>query len=305
MWMDDGGRRLMMEGRGVSDPGLPSLAAAPVRLPVLRRSLDRLNGRLAWFYLLVALLAAAGFHAAESERLLPPGSARMLSWSVAAMALLSVLLLLLSGLTIRRKIMAALEAAEASQRQAAVQAQQRARFSALSASLQQAQSPEELARQLLSGLAPVLPAQQGLCCFWDEGRQSLAAVARYGAEGASPAAVLECQPRIGPMLLEAARLRRAIVIAKPGPGYLRIASGLGDAEPAELRIQPIEHRGRLFAVLELASLQPLDEAARALLDEIAPVFAMCLDILQRAEHSEALLEQARVALAAMPPGGRS
>lgn len=295
----------MNEGRGVSNPGSPSLADAAVRLPVLRRSLDRLNSRLFWFHLLVALLAAAGFHAAQSDGLLPPGSARMLSLSVAAVALLSVLLLLLSRLTILREIMAALEAAETSQRQATAQAEQRARFSALSASLQQAQSPNELAQQLLSGLAPVLPVDQGLCCFWDEGRQSLTAVARYGAEGSSPAAVLERQPRIGPLLLEAARLRRAIVIAKPGPGYLRIASGLGDAEPAELLIQPIEHRGRLFAVLELASLQPLDEAARALLDEITPVFSMCLDILQRAEHSEALLEQTRVALAAKPPAGRS
>lgn len=293
------------EGRGMAGPGSPGLADAAVRLPALRRSLDRLNWRLFWLYLLVALLAAAGFHAAQSEGLLPPGSARLLSLSVAAMALLSVLLLLLSRLTIRRRIMAALEAAEASQRQSAAQAEQRARFSALSAHLQQAQSPDELAQRLLSGLAPSLPAEQGLCCFWDEVSQSLTAVARYGADGSSPTAVLERQPRIGPLLLEAARLRRPIVIANPGPAYLRITSGLGDAEPAELLIQPIEHRGRLFAVLELASLQPLDEAARMLLDEIAPVFSMCLNILQRAEHNEALLEQARVALAAMPSGVRS
>ena len=58
-----------------------------------------------------------------------------------------------------------------------------------------------------------------------------------------------------------------------------------DAEPAELLIHPIEHRGRLFGVLELASLQPLGDAAGLLIQEIAPVFAMCLDILQRAERA--------------------
>lgn len=290
----------------MAEPESPMLAIAEaVRLPAWRRSLHRLSWWLSALNLLAALLAAAGFHAAESTGLLPPGAASMLSFAVVGMAVFSILLLLLARFTTGRQLMAGLERAEVSQRLAAAQAERRALFGALSARLQQAQSPDELARQLLSGLAPSLPVQQGLCCFWDEGSQSLTAAARYGAEGSSAAAVLKRQPRIGPLLLEAARLRRRIVIAQPGPGYLRITSGLGDAEPAELLIQPILHRGRLFAVLELASLQPLDEAARALLDEIAPVFAMCLDILQRAEHSEGLLEQARVALAAMPSGLRS
>ena len=296
----------MQEGRAVAEPESPMLAIAEaVRLPAWRRSLHRLSWWLSALNLSAALLAAAGLHAAESTGLLPPGAALMLSFAVVAMAVFAILLLLLARLTTGRQLMAELERAEVSQRLAAAQAERRALFGALSARLQQAQSPDELARQLLSGLAPSLPVQQGLCCFWDEGSQSLTAAARYGAEGSSAAAVLEHQPRIGPLLLESARLRRTIVIANPGSAYLRITSGLGDAEPAELLIQPILHRGRLFAVLELASLQPLGEAARALLDEIAPVFAMCLDILQRAEHSEGLLEQARVALAAIPPGARS
>lgn len=100
---------------------------------------------------------------------------------------------------------------------------------------------------------------------------------------------------------------RAITLTQPGARYLRISSGLGDAEPAELLIHPIEHRGRLFGLLELASLQPLGGAAGLLIQEIVPVFAMCLDILQRAERSETLLEQTRMAEAmrqtATQPGG--
>lgn len=272
----------MQEGRAVAEPESPMLAIAEaVRLPAWRRSLHRLSWWLSALNLSAALLAAAGLHAAESTGLLPPGAASMLSFAVVAMAVFAILLLLLARLTTGRQLMAELERAEVSQRLAAAQAERRALFGALSARLQQAQSPDELARQLLSGLAPSLPVQQGLCCFWDEGSQSLTAAARYGAEGSSAAAVLERQPRIGPLLLEAAHLRRRIVIANPGPGYLRITSGLGDAEPAELLIQPILHRGRLFAVLELASLQPLDEAARALLDEIGPVFAMSTGRAQR------------------------
>ena len=40
----------------------------------------------------------------------------------------------------------------------------------------------ELAQSLLSGLARCMSLQQALCCFWDEGSQSLTAAARYGGE---------------------------------------------------------------------------------------------------------------------------
>lgn len=278
-----------------SAPPLPAVDGA-VRLHELRRSLSRLGWRLVLLNLsLLLLLAVAAGYAALVMDLLPPGSAPLLALCSAAMVLFSSLLCLLLRLTVVREVLAALSAAEAGLRSADAESRRRACLVELTASLQQAQSPAELARQLLSGLARSLPLHQGLCCYWDEGSQSLNAAARYGADGANEAQVLVRQPELGPLLLEVARSRRAITLRQPGARYLRISSGLGDAEPAELLIHPIEHRGRLFGLLELASLQPFGEAAGLLIEEIAPVFAMCLDILQRAERSETLLEQIRVA----------
>ncbi|MCX7252576.1 MAG: GAF domain-containing protein [Burkholderiales bacterium] len=277
-----------------SAPPLPAVDGA-VRLHELRRSLSRLGWRLVLLNLSLLLLAVTAGYAALVMDLLPPGSAPLLALCSAAMVLFSSLLCLLLRLTVVREVLAALSAAEAGLRSADAESRRRACLVELTASLQQAQSPAELARQLLSGLARSLPLHQGLCCYWDEGSQSLNAAARYGADGANEAQVLVRQPELGPLLLEVARSRRAITLRQPGARYLRISSGLGDAEPAELLIHPIEHRGRLFGLLELASLQPFGEAAGLLIEEIAPVFAMCLDILQRAERSETLLEQIRVA----------
>lgn len=266
-----------------------------LRLHELRRSLSRLGWRLVLLNLSLLLLAAVAGSVAEAMDLLPPGSAWWLLLCSVTMVLFFSLWCLLLRLTVGREVLAALSAAEAQLRHADAESRRRACLVELSSRLQQAQSPAELARQLLSGLARSLPVHQGLCCHWDEGSQSLNAAARYGADGADAAQVLLRQPELGPLLLEVARSRRPIRLTQPGARYLRISSGLGDAEPAELLIHPIEHRGRLFGLLELASLQPFADAAGLLIEEIAPVFAMCLDILQRAERSETLLEQIRAA----------
>lgn len=266
-----------------------------VRLRELRRSLHRLGWRLLLLNLLLLLLTVVLGQAAEALGLLPPGAALLLLLGSATMGLFFGLLCWLLRLTLGREWLDALGAAEAGLCRAEADSRRRACLVELSARLQQASSPAELARQLLSGLARSLPLHQGLCCYWDEASQSLQALARYGAEGADAAQVLARQPELAPLLLEVVRSRRPITLSRPGPRYLRISSGLGDAEPAELLIHPIEHRGRLFGLLELASLQPLGEPASLLIDEVVPVFAMCLDILQRAERSEALLEQTRIA----------
>lgn len=283
-------------------------AGDAVRLHELRRSLIRLCWRLVLLSLSLLLLAAAGLYAALVMDRLPSGNAEWLALCGLLMLLFSCLpWLLLLRLMIGRELLDAFSAAEARLRSAEAESRRRACLVELSTLLQQARSPAELARLLLSGLAHRLPVHQGLCCYWDEGTQSLQAAARYGADGADEAQVLLRQPELAPLLLQVARSRRPVTLVRPGARYLRISSGLGDAEPAELLIHPIEHRGRLLGLLELASLQPFGDEASRLLQEIAPVLAICLDSLQRAERSERLLEQVQGANAAgqqtLEPGG--
>lgn len=278
------------------------LTAAGTELPLAAR-----HGRLSrrrWLAAVLVLLAAfcvAATGVALTMDLLAASAVTLLAACAAGLAMLSILMELIADRSARQQFQALLRALEASERNAEALREQRAWLAGLSASLQQAGNPAELAQRLLSGLARGLPIQQGLCCYWSEQGQHLIAAARYGGEGTDADGVLLRQPLLAPLLLEAVRSGREIVIAKPGSAYLRISSGLGDAEPAELLVLPLEHRGRLFAVLELAALQPLGEAARALIAEVVPIFAMCLEILLRAESSTSSSGQP----AARPPGGAS
>jgi len=243
----------------------------------------------------LGLLALAGAYGAEAIGLLHAGTDSALLLLAGGATLLAILPLGLLLLVGARSSLGILLQFERRQQEADAMMRRRAHLSDLTASLQLAKSPVELARLLLSELARAMPVNQALCCFWDDDSSSLAPVARYGCEGSLMTGPATEQTPLGGLLLEVARQRQVLSIARPGTGFLRIVSGLGDAEPAELLLYPVQDRGQLFAVLELASLQPFDAEDRKLLDDVAPVFAMCLDILQRAERSAALLAQARAA----------
>jgi hypothetical protein len=270
MWqMETGSRRAVTEQRLTAAEGLPALEALPAWLARLRR----------WCSLLLVLAAGCivlSAWLAQDIGLLAYPAALWLSSSAAFMALLAIALGCLVDRVLVQWLRSLMSSTQAERRRAEAL---RAWQLEMSSSLQQASHPADLAQRLLSGLARCLPLQQGLCCYWDEQEQVLCAAARYGGEGTDANAVLQ-QPLLAPLLLQAAHSRREIVIEQPGADYLRISSGLGDAEPAQLLVLPLEHQGRLLGVLELASLQPMADAARGRLSDVMPVFALCLGILK-------------------------
>ena len=169
----------------------------------------------------------------------------------------------------------------------------RRNIASTASSLQRAQRPAELAQVLLSALAEHLKAYQSLCCLWDEKQSLLVAAARYGGDGASAEEVMTRRSHVGNLIGECARSGEPMVIHEPAADYMKVGSGLGEMAPSSIVLFPIRHGGRLFAVLELATVQPFDDEGLRLLQGIEPVFAMSLDILQRAQRSEELLEEAR------------
>ena len=263
------------------------------------RGLHWVLARLPWLLvpvcLALGLFVLAGLYGAEAFGLFRAETVADFAWLAVGVTVAVVLPL---GLTLSmggRVVHDILCRLDRRQQAADVQVRRRARLSELTMRLQSAQSPVELARLLLSELARALPLQQALCCFWDEEEGRLTPVARYGGAGGKLADAAPESTRMGGLLLEVARQRQPLAVHHPGTGFLRIVSGLGDAEPAQLLLYPVQDRGRLFAVLELAGLQPFDDEDLDLLADLVPVFAMYLDILQRAEHSAALLAQARAA----------
>ncbi|HEY6359605.1 MAG TPA: response regulator, partial [Vicinamibacterales bacterium] len=165
----------------------------------------------------------------------------------------------------------------------------KASVSKLTGELQGAASLEEFGRRLLSGLVPMLGG--GVAGFYvaDETRGHLQRVAAYGLADSSESAG---SIRFGQGLVgQCAQEQRIIALTNLPPDYLRITSGLGQAGPVQAMALPAASKDAVLGVLEVASFRAFNTRERSLLDELQPVVAMSLDILQRNLHTQELLGQ--------------
>ncbi|MDP1525315.1 MAG: response regulator [Rhodocyclaceae bacterium] len=168
----------------------------------------------------------------------------------------------------------------------------KANSSAISTALQRAQTHGELAQVFFSHVAPLIHLGQGsfyrVAAEVGADGRLLQLCGGYGRiEGMAPEANID----FGSGLLgQCAEDRRPIIIDHPPADYIRIGSVLGTATPVSIILQPVISTDKLLGVLELALLQPLDEAGTALIESLLPVIAMCLEIIARTERTQRLLE---------------
>ncbi len=92
---------------------------------------------------------------------------------------------------------------------------------------------------------------------------------------------------------QCAQERRTLALTNLPPDYLRLSSGLGQAAPAQATAMPAISADTLLGVLEVASFRTLTAREQALLDELLPIVAMSLEVLQRNLRTAELLEQTR------------
>jgi signal transduction histidine kinase/CheY-like chemotaxis protein/CHASE3 domain sensor protein len=160
--------------------------------------------------------------------------------------------------------------------------------SMLTGQLQEAISLAEFGQRLLSSLVPLLGG--GVAGFYvhDNANGHLERMATYGlAESlASAKAIRQGDGLVG----QCAREKKPIALTNLPADYLRIGSGLGDAAPVQATAFPVVSSESVLGVLELASFRAFETHEKALLDELLPVVAMSLDILQRNLRTQ---EQAR------------
>ena len=161
--------------------------------------------------------------------------------------------------------------------------------SRLTGELQGAASLAEFGQRLLSGVVPMLGG--GIAGFYvfDETLGHLQRVAAYGLADTSDAA---SSIRLGEGLVgQCAHERKVIALTNLPPDYFRIASGLGQAAPLQAMALPALSKDALLGVLEVASFRPFNTQEKSLLDELLPVVAMSLEILQRNLRTQELLGQ--------------
>ena len=166
----------------------------------------------------------------------------------------------------------------------------------LAGDLQGAATLAEFGQRLLSGLVPLLGG--GVAGFYrlEEDAGSLRRIAAYGLAGSAASAD---SFRVGEGLVgQCAQERKSVTLTNLPPDYLQIASGLGAAAPVQAVASPLLSEESLLGVLEIASFHALDDQQKTLLEELLPVVAMSMEILQSNLETQELLgktqEQSRL-----------
>jgi len=150
------------------------------------------------------------------------------------------------------------------------------------------EQPTEMGGPLLSSLVPLLGGGRGAFHLFDEtdGRYHFAG--GYGLEAGE----------VGPafaagegMAGQAVAERRTIRRTDPQDGKLRLGTAPGQAPPRLLVAVPLLADDTVPAVLEIAIFGALTPEQHSLLDDVAPMAALKLDVLQRSLRTRQLLDQ--------------
>ncbi|TNM31810.1 HAMP domain-containing protein [Streptomyces sedi] len=174
----------------------------------------------------------------------------------------------------------------------------------ISALMQGRRDLKDVARLIMSELAPAVTAQHGAFFLavpadgdrdvvagpGEGGAYELRMIGSYGYAAGSQAMSF----RPGESLIgTAAEERRPIEVGPTPPGYLKISSGLGEAPPVNGIVLPVLFESRVLGVLELASFKPFTQIERDFLSQMAEMIATSVNTISVNTRTEMLLEQSQ------------
>src|SRR5215207_684064 len=147
---------------------------------------------------------------------------------------------------------------------------------------------------IMSELAPLVNAQYGVFYVTkrEEEETKLELVASYGAENQD-----QLKPRFSlreGLIGQAAADRRPILLKDVPPDFLRIGSGLGNAQPASVSILPALFEDEVKAVIELASFNEFNETHQSFLDQLMESVGIVLNTIAATMRTEGLLKQSQL-----------
>ncbi|WP_080836800.1 response regulator [Cohnella massiliensis] len=153
-----------------------------------------------------------------------------------------------------------------------------------------------VAQSFIHEFAPVLGASYGAVYLREEaggGLYSLAGAYALNDPDAEPVAK-DFAFRTGEGLLGQAVMSGKPIAVEPVPsGYVRIRSGLGEAEPVQLLLQPILFNRQPIGVIELAYLRPAAMSERDLLEKLCEKFAYIVANIRSRQRVEELLRESQ------------
>ncbi len=147
-------------------------------------------------------------------------------------------------------------------------------------------------RMILSELAPVVGAQQGVLYVLDNGAApELALLASYADQGET---AIGSRLRLGAGLVGQCALdKQKVFLDNAPPEYLRISSALGSVAPTNIIVLPIIFEGQVKGVMELASLDRFSSTHQAFLDQLTESIGIVIHTIEANMRTEGLLTQSQ------------
>ncbi len=148
-----------------------------------------------------------------------------------------------------------------------------------------------LGRMLLSELAPLVNAQQGLMYVIEahDGKRRLRKLVGYADSGDSEHTLEIGQSLVGQCAAQA----QFILIEGVLPGVGEIRSGLISALPRNVIVLPVLFENEVKAVIELASLSEFTASHRAFLEQLSGSIGIVLNTIEASMRTEHLLSQSQ------------
>ncbi|MEU5012538.1 HAMP domain-containing protein [Streptomyces sp. NPDC021749] len=162
---------------------------------------------------------------------------------------------------------------------------------------------KDVATLIMSELSPAVSAQHGAFFLaaqpdsqeigadgGESGEYELRLMGSYGYTGGNmPTTFKPGETLIG----TAAEEKRTILVENVPSGYLKIASGLGEAPPANVIVLPVLFEDKVLGVIELASFQPFTQIQKDFLSQIAEMIATSVNTISVNTKTEVLLKQSQ------------
>ncbi|MEU5635082.1 HAMP domain-containing protein [Streptomyces rishiriensis] len=166
----------------------------------------------------------------------------------------------------------------------------------VSALMQGRRDLQDVASLIMSELPPLVAAQHGAFFLamptadGDADLYELRMLGSYGySMGSMPSSFRPGEALVG----TAAEEKRTILVANAPSGYLKIASGLGEAPPAQVIVLPVLFEGQVLGVIELASFTPFTQIQKDFLNQLAEMIATSVNTISVNTKTEQLLKQSQ------------
>ncbi|MCC5604722.1 response regulator [Nostoc favosum] len=150
---------------------------------------------------------------------------------------------------------------------------------------------ETASRLILSNLAPLVGASQGIFYFMDsiDNEPVLKLLSSYAYKERKN---LANQFRLGEGLVgQCALEKQRILLTEVPSDYIRISSGLGEAPPLNIIVLPILFETQVSAVIELASFGPFSHLHLTFLEQLSEILGVFLNNIASQLQTQRLLEE--------------